>query len=112
MNQESMPGPVAMACHTCSGVASTAADRSISKCLPISAVLLRHARVDGDDDAVRSATRGALVVVLADEGGPRGGQFPGERRPVGRGGEADLAVDGEGGDALAGRAGAGDQRAD
>src|SRR2546423_15582121 len=40
MNQESMPGPVAIACHTSSGVAGTSASFRPSNARPISAVLL------------------------------------------------------------------------
>src|SRR5262245_5377836 len=93
MNPESMPGPVAIACHTCSGLAGTSASLRPSNSCPISAVLLgfglaaRDAGMDRDDDAVSSAARGVLVVVLADQAGDRVGQLGGELGPVGRVGE-------------------------
>src|SRR3954451_23199753 len=77
MNQESTPGPVAMASHTCSGVASTSTSsccchsRPTSGLLRLGAVRLRDAwpdgGMDGDHDAVHPAAACRLVVVPADE---------------------------------------------
>jgi hypothetical protein len=50
--------------------------------------------VDRHDDPVPPATRRILVVILRDERGDRPRELVGERRAVGRGCEADLAVDG------------------
>lgn len=65
--------------------------------------------MQGDDESVRTAAGGCLVVVPRDQGGDRVGEVGGERRPVGRGGEPDLAVDGERGQPLAGGRRAGEQ---
>ena len=58
-----------------------------------------------------AAARRGLVVVLGDQAGHRAGQLLGERGPVGGRGEADLAVERERGERLAGLGRAGDQRA-
>src|SRR5690349_3613578 len=57
---ESMPGPVEMAAHTSSGVASTTASWGSSNSRPTSALLL-HRGVHGDDEPVVAAARGLLV---------------------------------------------------
>src|SRR5689334_23270388 len=96
MNQESTPGPVAIACHTCSGVASTSTSSCCCHSRPTSGLLrlglVRGRRpggtdggMDGNDDAVHPAAGRRLVVVPADEGGDRPRQLVGERRPVGGG---------------------------
>src|SRR3954470_4294656 len=101
MNQESTPGPVAMASHTCSGVASTVISSAISKSCDMSGVLVLagvrpDAGVQGDHDPVVTAAGRVLVVVPADQRGDRGGQVLGEGGPVGGGGEAHLRVQSEG----------------
>src|SRR4051812_48456864 len=111
MNHESIPGPVAMASHSCSGVAPTSATSVSSNSYPTSG-LLRDARVHGDDHAVRAALLGRLVVVLPDQRGDGGRQFLGEGGPVGGGGEPHLAVERERRQALLGLGGTGDQQAD
>src|SRR4051794_31535796 len=100
MNQESMPGPVAMAAQTASGVAG----RSMSWVSwnswvsDMSGLLGRSdARMNGDDDPVLAAAGGVLVVVAAHERGHGRGELLGERGPVGGRGEAHGAVEGEGG---------------
>src|ERR1044072_7787513 len=88
MNQESMPGPVAIASPTCSTEAGTSMVSSNVKSLPMSVLLCaRDARVHGDDHPVRPASCRALVVVLRYERRDRVTEFGGERRAVGRGGE-------------------------
>src|SRR4051812_27950559 len=80
MNHDEMPGPVAMASHTCSGVASSSTSfrssngRDISGLLPRSGARLGirlgagpDAWVQGEDQAVAPATLGPLVVVLGDQ---------------------------------------------
>src|SRR4051812_12771037 len=99
MNQESMPGPVAMASQTWSGVASTCSSSTVSNSCPIVRLLAR-AGVDGDDETVRAAARRVLVVVAADERGALGGQVLGEGGPLLCAGEPDLPRHGEGGDTL------------
>src|SRR5688500_11634279 len=99
MNQESMPGPVAMASHTCSGVAASSTSLRSSKWCPMSVLLVCGAvvgvgaRVQGDHHPVVAAVGGVLVVVLADQGRDGGRQLLGEGRPVARRGEPDGAVD-------------------
>jgi len=68
--------------------------------------------MQGDDEAVQPSAGCVLVVVLGDQAVDRRGEFGGERGPVAGGGEADLAVDAQRGQRLAGRGGAGDQFAD
>ena len=70
------------------------------------------ARVQGDHEAVLAPSVGRLVVVLGDQVRDGAAELGGERRAVGRGREADLGVDPEGRERLAGRARAGDQLAD
>src|SRR5829696_3022934 len=108
MNQESMPGPVAMASHTSSGVAASSASSRTSTSRPISALLrtvggpmwlrrgigrgigqrlglgrARHGqRVDSDDEAVVAPPLGALVVVLRDQRGDGRGELLGESGTV------------------------------
>src|SRR3954447_4782164 len=73
-NHVSMPGPVAIASHTCSGVPGTSIRFSICRCM---SGLLDG--VGGDDEPVRPA----LVVVMArDRAGDRRGQLIGERLAV------------------------------
>src|SRR5689334_22858002 len=119
MNHESMPGPVAIASQTCSGVAAMSMSWVSSNLCDMSGLLglgtvrafdlnvdvgvdgcrvhrtrnLRaQAGVDRDDDAVVAAAFGVLVVIAADQRGHRRGQLLGERGPVGRGGEPHRAV--------------------
>src|ERR1700761_7376207 len=90
MNQESIPGPVAIAAHTCSGVASRSISSVISNSCVMSGLLsggvagcaVRRARVDGEHDAVVAPLGRLLVVVLADQRGDRRGQFLREGRSV------------------------------
>src|SRR5690348_10065984 len=82
MNQESMPGPVAMAAHTSSGVAWISSFSSISNSRGISLLLVGGAGdggVQGDDDAVVAAAGRRLVVVAGHQAGDRVGQLLGER---------------------------------
>src|SRR6476469_3361143 len=89
MNQESMPGPVATASQTWSGVASTCSSSTVSNSCPI-VRLPAGARVDGDDEAVCAAARRMLVVVATDERGDLRSEVLGEGGPVPCAGEPDL----------------------
>src|SRR5215469_8330840 len=116
MNQASTPGPVAIASHTCSGVAFTVIwSRTSNSCVVISGLLVSvfggNARVDGDDHAVLATTLRVLVVVLADQRGDRAGEFVRERLAVGRRREPHLPLKGESGERLARLGGARDERA-
>src|SRR6266705_3933237 len=126
MNQESIPGPVAIASHTCSGVASRDNSLRSSNSWVISGLLGVDLEVvgrggggpgfdggvDGDDHAVLPPTLGRLVVVPADKGGHRAGQLLRERCPVRRGGEPHHPVQRERRHRLAGLGRSRDQRAD
>src|SRR6185436_772411 len=110
MNQESTPGPVAMASQTSSGEASTSISWVNSNGCAISnplrlrrpfLVVALQARVHGDDHAVIPTARRDLVVVLAHQGRHGGGQLLRERGAVRGRGEPDLAVHREGREALA-----------
>src|ERR1700694_2212038 len=100
MNHPSRPGPVAIACHTCSGVASTSASVTVSQS-GISELLYRcdgclgcavKAWMDCNDDAVIAATFGGLVVIFGDQCSDCLGQLFGERGAIGGRSEAHLAV--------------------
>src|ERR1700754_1309189 len=83
-SHEAVPGPVATASQTASGVAGSTTSRRISNSLPIGLLLLvGDARVQGHDQAVGASTDGAGVVVLGDEGGDRLAELAGECRSVG-----------------------------
>src|SRR6266545_3060602 len=94
MNQESMPGPVAIASHTCSGEAATSASLRPSNARPMSGPLLGFrdevldAGMDRHDHAVVPAAGGVLVVILGDQVGDGLSQFAGEGGPVGGAREA------------------------
>src|SRR6476660_7802537 len=75
-------------------------------------LLFRDRWMQCDDEAVRTAARGCLVVVLRDEAVHRVGELGGERRPVLGGGESHLAVDAERREGLSGAARPADQLAD
>src|SRR6266567_7996198 len=106
-----MPGPVAIASHTCSGDASNSSslaiwnecDMSTSSFVPVLVLgrLGRNAGMDRDNQPVAAPARGVLVVVLVDQGADRGRQFVGERVAFDRGGEPDLTVQGVGRERLA-----------
>src|SRR4051794_37624735 len=92
MNQEVIPGPVAIASQTCSGVPGTSISAWISR--SVMRVLLGGVgnRMGGDDEPVRPPCG---VVVLRREAGHGGGEVVGEGGAVGGRGERDLAVDRE-----------------
>src|SRR4051812_29718032 len=108
MNHDEMPGPVAMASHTCSGVASSSTSFRSSNSLGISGLLpwsgarlgIRlgtgpDAWMQGEDQTVAAAAPGLLVVVLGDQLGDGAGQLLRERSPVGGGREPYLGLQGE-----------------
>src|SRR4029453_5232122 len=103
MNQESTPGPVAIASQTSSGEASTSIWWVSSNGCAISGLLrvlrsfgrlvvARQARVHSDDHAVITAATRGLVVVLAHQGRYGSCQLLRERGAVRGRGEPDLAV--------------------
>src|SRR5215469_15937702 len=117
MNQESSPGPVAMASHTCSGVAARVISSRISNSCVVMSGFLRvrfgvagvaglEARVNGQHDAVVAAAGRVLVVIAADQRRDRGGELLREGGAVGRAGEPHLRVQAEGRQWLAGLGGA------
>src|SRR3954451_19175001 len=100
-----------IAVQTSSGGAGRATSRLISNSRLMAGLLrvvwvvevLGDARVQRDHEAVGPAARRALVVVLGDEAVDRLGELSGERGPVARGREPNLAVDAEGRKRLSGR---------
>src|SRR3954447_3905487 len=67
-SHEAVPGPVATASQTASGVAGSTTSRRISNSLPISSLLVvGDARMQRHDQAVLAPARRAGVVVLGDE---------------------------------------------
>src|SRR6266700_3531768 len=89
-NQPLRPGPVAIACHTRSGVASTSASVTVCQSPDISELLRvgdgcigLETRMNRDDDAVIAPTFGRLVVVSGDQRRHGLGQLFGERGAIG-----------------------------
>src|SRR5919201_539017 len=117
LNHESMPGPVAMASQTSSGVASTSMSLRTSNGWAMSGLLPLglgrrgcHARVDGHYDPVNASSFRCFVVVPPDQGGHRARQLLGERGAIRGGSEPNLPVHGERGHPLPRLCGAGDER--
>ena len=114
MNHELIPGPVAMASHTSSGVPGTSTDRSMVRL--VGGGGLGHVGFSSwgrgwtkGGGAVPAAVRRRLVVVAGDEGAHAGEQV-GERCPVVGRAEAHVGVDRQGGQPLAGGVGPGQER--
>ena len=91
IHQPSSCCPMVRASQTSSGVASISTVSSIRNGCGISSLLLGrgggvrgHARVDGQEDAVRPAARRGLVVIPADQRDHRGRQLVREGGPIRR----------------------------
>src|SRR5260370_433460 len=116
-DEESMPGPVAIAAQTSSAEAAPTATSRSSHACPISGLLVLSAvrqpavqrRMNGDDDAKLSSTLDCVVVVLADKPCHRVRELLGEGGPVGSRGEPHLTVERKCGYPLARPGGPGDQ---
>ena len=78
-NQDEMPGPVAIACQTSSGVPGTSTSASTERrpeasfftgmmAPPFSPMRLVRQRVRHDHQAMRAAARGRFIVVARDKG--------------------------------------------
>ena len=112
-SQELMPGPVAIASQTCSGVPGTVTSRST-----VRGSWLGHEGSSSEggsgvawtpDESVGSPGR---VVVAGGEVAHRRAELLGEGRPLGGRGERDLGVEGEGREALVLAVGAAGEVAD
>src|SRR5687768_7138186 len=110
-NQRSTSAPSLSAFHTASGGASIISSRSILRSVTgaVLIVVTGDLRVGAQEQPVRPPAGRVLVVVLRGQLRHRGGQLLGEGPPGLRRGEADLGLEAQGGELLAGARGAPDE---
>src|SRR6266545_3458102 len=104
MNQLSIAPPVVSACQASSGLASSGCSTMTSNDLAMSGLLRfgGDAGVDGDEQAMWPPVLCSRVVIPGDQGCDGFGQLLGKGRPIDGIREADLTVDRERRDPLAG----------